>query len=62
MSEVRNNQDEKTLKEHGEGINSVKDQEYLESSIESSGAETETDVNSKTESEEVADQEERKLM
>ncbi|MEK6766905.1 MAG: nucleotide exchange factor GrpE [Planctomycetota bacterium] len=61
MSEVRNNQDEKNAKkEHGEGINSVKDQEYLESSIESSGAETETDVNSKTESEEVADQEEEK--
>ncbi len=53
MSEVRNNQDEERVKEeHDEVVNNAEDKENLESSKENSKLETETDVNSKTESDE----------
>lgn len=49
MSEVRNNQDERSLKaEHSEGVNSDSDRENPESSQKDSGSETETAVDSET--------------
>ena len=59
MSEVRNNQDEKKVKEeHDEVVNNAEDKDNLESAKENSKLETETDVNSKTKSDEKTGKEE----
>lgn len=58
MSEVRNNQDERSLKaEHSEGVNSNSDRENPEISQKNSGSETETAVDSETVSDKKTDKE-----
>ena len=62
MSKGRKNQDEGDVKaEQSEGVNSNNDQEHIGNSQENSGFETETDVNSKMESGEKAEQAEVKV-
>jgi len=58
MSEVRNNQEDESVKEeHDEAVNNAEEKDSFESSEENSKPETEADTNSKAESDEKTEEE-----